>query len=267
MDAQHLSKRLAQVAAFIPTGARMADIGSDHAYLPAALTLQGKISFAVAGEVVAGPYENMEKEIKKNGLVNQIIPRLADGLAAIKPQDKVDTVVIAGMGGALIADILERGKEHLKGVKRLVLQPNVGEYRLRSWLLANHYQIMAEQLVEEDDHIYEIIVAEPSPVPFSYSYYELMFGPFLLEKKGPIFTSKWQDYVKRQEGVLTQMANAKQPPIDRINQLKDWIALVKEALKWLRGQIWLTALNNLLVHNWPKSGTTWGYKLATLTSH
>ena len=220
MDAQHLSKRLAQVAAFIPTGARMADIGSDHAYLPAALTLQGKISFAVAGEVVAGPYENMEKEIKENGLVNQIIPRLADGLAAIKPQDKVDTVVIAGMGGALIADILERGKEHLKGVKRLVLQPNVGEYRLRSWLLANHYQIMAEQLVEEDDHIYEIIVAEPSPVPFSYSYYELMFGPFLLEKKGPIFTSKWQDY-----------ANAKQPPIDRINQLKDRIALVKEALK------------------------------------
>lgn len=230
MDAQHLSKRLEQVAAFVPANARMADIGSDHAYLPAALALQGKISFAVAGEVVAGPYENMAKEIRDNGLEKVIVPRLANGLAAINPADKVDTVVIAGMGGTLIADILERGKEQLQGVKRLVLQPNVGEFRLRSWLLANRYQIMAERLVEEDDHIYEIIVAEPSPVPFSYSYYELMFGPFLLEKKGSVFDAKWQDYINRQEGVLKQMANAKQPPADRINQLKKRIALVEEAL-------------------------------------
>lgn len=231
MDAQHLSKRLAQVAEFVPDKARMADIGSDHAYLPAALALAGKITMAVAGEVVAGPYENMEKEIRENGLGDRIVPRLADGLAAIKPADKVDTVVIAGMGGSLIADILDRGKDRLAGVKRLILQPNVGEYRLRTWLLANRYQIMAERLVEEDNHIYEIIVAEPSLVPFSYSYYELMFGPFLLEKKGPVFEKKWQDYLKRQTGVLDQMASAKQPPLEKIQQLKARIAIVKEALK------------------------------------
>ncbi|MDO4903465.1 MAG: tRNA (adenine(22)-N(1))-methyltransferase TrmK [Limosilactobacillus sp.] len=230
MDAQHLSQRLKQVAEFVPENARMADIGSDHAYLPASLALKGKISFAVAGEVVKGPYENMVSEIHNNGLQDTIIPRFGNGLDAIEPADKIDTVVIAGMGGSLIADILERGKDRLQGVSRLVLQPNVGEYRLRTWLMHNRYQIMAERLVEEDDHIYEIIVAEPSIVPFSYSDFELTFGPLLLEKKGPVFENKWKDYISRQERVLDQMASAKQPPLDRINDMKARIQLVKETL-------------------------------------
>lgn len=231
MDEKHLSKRLTQVAAFVPQGARIADIGSDHAYLPAALALSGRIQFAVAGEVANGPYDNMVKEITENGLTKTIIPRLANGLAAIRPTDKVDTVVIAGMGGALIADILEKGRAQLAGVKRLILQPNVGEYRLRQWLLKNSYQIMDERLIEEDDHIYEIIVAEPSVVTFTYSEYELMFGPFLLEKKGPIFKQKWQEYQQRQNGVLQQMAGAKQPPQAKINQLKKQLTMVKEAIQ------------------------------------
>ena len=230
MDEKNLSKRLATVAEFVPVGARMADIGSDHAYLPAALALQKKISYAVAGEVVKGPYENAVGEIKGHGLTDLIKPRLADGLAAITPADRIDTVVIAGMGGTLIAEILDRGKDRLKGVRRLVLQPNVGEDRLRRWLMANRYQIMAEQIVAEDDHIYEIIVAEPSPVPFRYSDYELMFGPKLLEKKGPVFAAKWRDYVSRQQGVIHQMEQAQSVPVDRIAELKQKLTLVTEAL-------------------------------------
>ena len=125
MDEKHLSKRLTQVAAFVPQGARIADIGSDHAYLPAALALSGRIQFAVAGEVANGPYDNMVKEITENGLTKTIIPRLANGLAAIRPTDKVDTVVIAGMGGALIADILEKGRAQLAGVKRQIGRAHV----------------------------------------------------------------------------------------------------------------------------------------------
>ncbi|EEW53341.1 hypothetical protein HMPREF0494_1485 [Limosilactobacillus antri DSM 16041] len=230
VDAQHLSKRLALVASFVPQGARLADIGSDHAYLPAALALAGKIKLAVAGEVVAGPYQNMVNEIQQNGLDGQIIPRLADGLAAVHPEDHVDTVVIAGMGGTLIADILERGQEQLAGVQRLILQPNVGEARLRAWLQAHRYQIMAERLLEEDGHIYEIIVAEPSLVPFRYSDYELEFGPLLLEEKGPVFTQKWRDYIQRQTAVLRQIEAAKQPPVAKVKQLQSAISLVKEAL-------------------------------------
>lgn len=230
VDEKHLSARLACVASLVPAGARVADIGSDHAYLPAALVLDGKIDFAIAGEVVKGPYENAVHEIKDHQLEGQVIPRLADGLAAIEPADKVDTITIAGMGGSLIASILEKGKDKLTEIKRLVLQPNVGESQLREWLMNNHYQIMTEKIIEEDNHIYEIIVAEPSVVPFRYSKYELDFGPFLLENKGPIFKKKWQEYLQREAHVIDQMQKAQQPPLKKINEINQFLSQVKEAI-------------------------------------
>lgn len=230
VDEKHLSARLACVASLVPAGARVADIGSDHAYLPAALVLDGKIDFAIAGEVVKGPYENAVREIKDHQLEGQVIPRLADGLAAIEPADKVDTITIAGMGGSLIASILEKDKNKLTGIKRLVLQPNVGESQLREWLMNNHYQIMTEKIIEEDNHIYEIIVAEPSVVPFRYSKYELDFGPFLLENKGPVFRKKWQEYLQREAHVIDQMQKAQQPPVKKINEINQLLSQVKEAI-------------------------------------
>ncbi len=230
VDEKHLSARLACVASLVPAGARVADIGSDHAYLPAALVLDGKIDFAIAGEVVKGPYENAVHEIKDHQLEGQVIPRLADGLAAIEPADKVDTITIAGMGGSLIASILEKGKDKLTEIKRLVLQPNVGESQLREWLMNNHYQIMTEKIIEEDNHIYEIIVAEPSVVPFRYSKYELDFGPFLLENKGPIFKKKWQEYLQREAHVIDQMQKAQQPSVKKINEINQFLSQVKEAI-------------------------------------
>lgn len=230
VDEKHLSARLACVASLVSAGARVADIGSDHAYLPAALVLDGKIDFAIAGEVVKGPYENAVHEIKDHQLEGQVIPRLADGLAAIEPADKVDTITIAGMGGSLIASILEKDKNKLTGIKRLVLQPNVGESQLREWLMNNHYQIMNEKIIEEDNHIYEIIVAEPSVVPFRYSKYELDFGPFLLENKGPVFRKKWQEYLQREAHVIYQMQKAQQPPVKKINEINQFLSQVKEAI-------------------------------------
>ena len=230
VDEKHLSARLACVASLVSAGARVADIGSDHAYLPAALVLDGKIDFAIAGEVVKGPYENAVHEIKDHQLEGQVIPRLADGLAAIEPADKVDTITIAGMGGSLIASILEKDKNKLTGIKRLVLQPNVGESQLREWLMNNYYQIMNEKIIEEDNHIYEIIVAEPSVVPFRYSKYELDFGPFLLENKGPVFRKKWQEYLQREAHVIDQMQKAQQPPVKKINEINEFLSQVKEAI-------------------------------------
>lgn len=230
VDEKHLSARLACVASLVPAGARVADIGSDHAYLPAALVLDGKIDFAIAGEVVKGPYENAVREIKDHQLEGRVIPRLADGLAAIEPADKVDTITIAGMGGSLIASILEKDKNKLTGIKRLVLQPNVGESQLREWLMNNHYQIMNEKIIEEDNHIYEIIVAEPSVVPFRYSKYELDFGPFLLENKGSVFRKKWQEYLQREAHVIDQMQKAQQPPVKKINEINEFLSQVKEAI-------------------------------------
>lgn len=230
LDAQHLSRRLAVVASYVPEGARLADIGSDHGYLPAALALQNKIEYAVAGEVVQGPYENAVHEIQNLNLAGTITPRLADGLAAIQPTDHIDTITIAGMGGTLIAQILDAGVDKLANIHRLILQPNVGEKRLRAWLMAHRFQIMAERIIEEDGHIYEVIVAEPSIVPFTYSQFELTFGPLLLEQRGAIFDAKWRQELDRQQRVLTQMKSAPVPPADKISHLQEYVKLIEEVL-------------------------------------
>lgn len=230
VDAQNLSHRLKTVAKFVPQGARVADIGSDHGYLPAALALQKQIEYAVAGEVVKGPYENAVHEIQKLNLANVIQARLADGLEAIDDSDRIDTITIAGMGGALITQILDAHPEKLNGIKRLVLQPNIGEPRLRAWLMNHQFQIMAEEMVAEDGHIYEVIVAEPSIVPFRYSKYELTFGPFLLEQHSPVFIEKWQGELQRQKTVLQQMNQASKPPVAKIKQQEEYLGLIKEVL-------------------------------------
>ena len=151
MNHLDLSQRLAAVGEFVPESARLADIGSDHAYLPVALMLKGKIKYAVAGEVVQGPYESARKQVQKDGLEDRITVRLANGLDAIQPQD-----AITGMGGSLIREILEAGKLHqrLSGQERLILQPNIGERTLRSWLQENQYKIQSEKILEENKKIY-----------------------------------------------------------------------------------------------------------------
>ena len=152
MNEQVLSSRLMQVGKQVPLGARLADIGSDHAYLPIYLVLKQQIPFAIAGEVVRGPYESAKKQVAKNGLENQIIVRLADGLAAIHAEDQIDAISIAGMGGTLIRNILENGKQQgqLTGNETLILQPNVGEATLRNWLIRNDYEIRHEEILEEN---------------------------------------------------------------------------------------------------------------------
>lgn len=226
MNHTDLSKRLETVGRFVPEAARLADIGSDHAYLPVALMLKGKIDFAVAGEVVKGPFESAKRQVRKNGLSERIEVRLANGLDAIEKQDQINAITIAGMGGSLIRDILESGRQNqrLSGKERLILQPNIGEKTLRTWLKENNYQIIAEEILEENKKIYEIIVAEKKEQPIDYSEKELMFGPFLLEEKNAAFSAKWQRELKQREVILEQLKNAsEQNRYETIQQEVEWI--------------------------------------------
>ena len=93
------------MAGFVSPGVTLLDVGSDHAYLPIALMKSGRIAAAIAGEVVEGPYQSACQNVQKEGLSQQIQVRLASGLKALSPEDSVDEVVIAGMGGRLIASI------------------------------------------------------------------------------------------------------------------------------------------------------------------
>lgn len=230
MDAKQLSKRLATVGAFVQPGARVADIGSDHAYLPANLALNHQISYGVAGEVVRGSFENARHEIQKLGLTDRLVARLADGLAAIEPADRIDTVTIAGMGGPLIRHILEQGPTQLAGVQRLVLEPNVGEATVREWLAANQFQIVAERILAEDGHTYEILCADRVDHQVTYTTAEQMFGPFLLAEKSPVFIAKWQRELQRVNAAVAQMQRAKVIPEEQLALAHAKIKLIEGVL-------------------------------------
>lgn len=230
MDTYHLSKRLAKAAAYVPQGARLADIGSDHAYLPANLAINHIIDYGVAGEVVKGPYENAVHEIQREHLEEKIFPRFADGLKAIEDDDQIDTITICGMGGTLIRNILEKDKSKLQNHPLLILQPNVGSNVLRQWLQANHYQIMHEDILEEDDHIYEIIVAKYASQSMRLSSEDLFFGPILRHHQNDAFTKKWEKEIEKNKKAISQMQKATNPPTQRLAQLKNENELIKEVL-------------------------------------
>ena len=230
MDAHHLSKRLLAVAKLVPTNARLADIGSDHAYLPAYLALNDQLAFGVAGEVVKGPYQNAKQEIKKEGLDDIIEVRLADGLAAIKATDKINVVTICGMGGTLISDILATGKDKLADHPQLILQPNVGESNVRKWLVENNYQIDSEQIMQEDGHIYEIISASYTPVKQELTEAELIFGPWLLKEKNETFKAKWQKEIAKLETILIELQKASHVPATKKEALQTRIVQIRGVL-------------------------------------
>lgn len=222
MNEQKLSKRLQTVANYVPSKARLADIGSDHAYLPAWLVLNQKITYAVAGEVVKGPFLSAKKLVENCNLQTQIAVRLADGLSAINEQDAINVVTICGMGGALIRDILEKGVQEraLQGSERLILQPNIGEYSLRRWLMQHGYRIISEEILEEDAKIYEIIVAEKSPKVTYYTEKELIFGPILMQEKSEVFEKKWQSEKTQKEKILNSLKKA-QVSAENLTKLKE----------------------------------------------
>lgn len=201
--------RLERVAAHVPAGARLADIGSDHGYLPVALMRRGSIVAAVAGEVALTPFRSAERTVRENDLDQLITVRMADGLAAIQPEDGITAISICGMGGETIRDILDSGKAHLSGDERLVLQPNGGEQPLRQWLMDNGYCILSEEVLRENRFDYEVIVAERAG-PVTYTAEELYFGPLQMKARSPAFLLKWRRMLRHKQQTLNHFARARQ---------------------------------------------------------
>ena len=198
-----ISKRLELVASFVPQGSILLDVGSDHAYLPIELVERGQIEAAIAGEVVVGPYQSAVKNVDAHGLEEKIQVRLANGLAAFEEEDQVSVITIAGMGGRLIATILEEGLDKLASVERLILQPNNREDDLRIWLQDHGFQIVAESILEEAGKFYEILVVEAGQMKLSAS--DVRFGPFLSKEVSPVFIKKWQKEATKLEFALDQI--------------------------------------------------------------
>ena len=230
MNAQQLSERLTRVASYISSGATVADIGSDHAYLPCYLIHQGIASHVIAGEVAKGPYESALNHVNEEQLENSIIVRFANGLQAIHKEDNVDTVTIAGMGGPLISTILDQDKEILSSVSRLILQPNIHAKAIREWALLNEWRIVAEEILEEDDKIYEILVLEKGSMTLTEA--ELLLGPFLLQERNNVFLAKWNKEAKEWKRILEAIKSAELSKEVQIKkeEVENRLTLVKEVL-------------------------------------
>ena len=218
-----ISKRLELVASFVPQGAILLDVGSDHAYLPIELIERGQIESAIAGEVVEGPYQSAVKNVEAHGLKEKIQVRLANGLAAFEEADQVSVITIAGMGGRLITRILEEGLDKLANVERLILQPNNREDDLRIWLQNHGFEIVAENILEEAGKFYEILVVEAGQMKLSAS--DVRFGPFLSKEVSPVFVQKWQKEAVKLEFALGQIPEKnleeRQVLVDKIQAIKE----------------------------------------------
>ena len=152
-----LTPRLRMVADLLPAGARVADVGTDHAYLPAAVILEGKIPSAIAADLRQGPLSRAKETVREYGLTDRVAFRLCDGLTGIRPEE-ADAVAIAGMGGETIASILAAAPWTRERDVALVLQPMSSMEDLRIWLTANGYRIVTERLAREGDTIYTALL-------------------------------------------------------------------------------------------------------------
>lgn len=225
-----LEERLATIATMVDPETRLADIGTDHAYLPIELVKEGKIDYAIASDVAKGPLDNAKTDILEAGLQDRIETRLGSGLETIEKDDNIETVVIAGMGGKLMKDLLETAKNQGDLYPTLILEPNVGEDIVRKWLSDNGYRILDEKIIEVAGHIYEIIKSKKDANSPRLDDYEIKFGPFLVKEKNDVFKKKWEHQIDFQNNLLKNLAKAKQPNEEKIEQTKDFIKMIEEVL-------------------------------------
>ncbi|WP_170145306.1 tRNA (adenine(22)-N(1))-methyltransferase [Ammoniphilus oxalaticus] len=231
-----LSQRLTAVARYVKPGSKVADIGSDHAFLPIHLIQSGKSASVIAGEVNRGPLEMARKNVDQTGFSKQIELRLGDGLSVIE-DGEVDTVCISGMGGTLITSILDAGIERLSSVQQLVLQPNVAEKQARKWLYDHGWELVGETILKEEGIIYEVFSAVRGNAKAPYQsqqwpleqWFEL--GPFLWSEKSPIYKEKWEREWGNTKRVLSDLKRAKSTEIEtKRMELEDRLKWIEEVL-------------------------------------
>ena len=228
MNSPKISKRLLCAASFVKKGDFIADVGTDHAYLPIYLYTSGIISGAVVSDINEGPIERAQKNIREFSCESKIIPVLCDGLSKIEEYSP-DTVFILGMGGELIANIIA-GAEWLKQKAiKLVMQPMTHSEILREYLAANGFEICDEALVE-DSKIYQVIVAKYTGVINSFNKLELRFGKINLFKCEDILI----DALMREKNILGARIKGKQIAGLEGGEDAELLAMIEDYLKQVK---------------------------------
>lgn len=212
-----LSIRLSAVANLAKEARRLADIGTDHGYIPIYLALHGSLKTALAMDINKGPLLRAQENIEKYGLTDRIQTRLSDGAEKLL-WGEADTVVIAGMGGALTMKILGESREVLQSVETFILQPQSEIHLVRRYLHENGFRICAEDMVKDEGKYYPMMRACHGSQD-AWSEQEYRFGKYLIEEKNAClkeFLEKEEASCKKiigeleeKEGASVQQALAK----------------------------------------------------------
>jgi tRNA (adenine22-N1)-methyltransferase len=236
-----LSKRMEAAAAMVSAGNILADVGTDHGYIPIELVQRGIVPSAIAMDLREGPLSRAREHIKEQGLSERITLRLSDGVSALS-RGEADTILIAGMGGELIIRILTDGAEICHSVRELILQPQSVIGEVRRYLRENGYRITDEDMVLEDGKFYPMMrvvpdaSAQASAGGVSQTVADL-YGPILLRKKHPVLSA----FLERERAQQNAIRDAlqKQPDSEKILRRKEEInrslAYNKEAWDFMYG--------------------------------
>lgn len=226
-----LSPRLAAVAAAVPVGARVADVGTDHAQLLAWLVAHGRIATGIGIDVNAGPLAQAQRTLAAAGL-GAVELRRGDGLQPLQPGE-VDVVVLAGMGGARMVRLLEASPAVVDGLRALVLQPNTEWGVVRRWVVARGLVLAGETMVEDRGKFYVVLdVRGPgtSEVATLMSNDELELGPWLLVERPPAFLAWLRHELARTERAAARVAAHAGPLDPRITALHQRVERLRRAL-------------------------------------
>lgn len=225
-----LSPRLRSVADLVPQGAVLADIGTDHAFLPVYLLQHGRIDRAVAADLREGPLSCAREHAAKYGLTEQMRFCLCDGLSGLSPQD-ADTIAIAGMGGETIAAILAAAPWTKEGNHRLLLQPMSSIDELRKFLWENGYEITMEHLNREGRRLY-VTMEVTAGAPRTYRAGEACVGLQWRGMESPLRADYLQEQLRRNERALAGLEQGGREEEDsRRESLRVLVAQLKELLE------------------------------------
>ncbi len=207
-----MSIRLEKIASLVKDGRGIADVGTDHGYIPIMLRRRGYSGRIVATDINEGPLNKARAGLEESGFSDSVELILCDGLDGCEP-DSVDTVIVAGMGGDTITGIIDRAEWTYKPGIKLILQPVTKAEILRYWLVNNAYRITDEFLIKENGTIYQIICAEIAE-PVKYSDAELYVGRFEKIRVSEHFSEHIDNHIKRFKSAVDGLNKAERTGLD-----------------------------------------------------
>ena len=211
--------RLRSAVPYLTRGGRVADIGTDHAYLPIYLVGEGISSAAIACDINEGPIRSARKNIAAAGLDGYIQTLCTDGLCGVE-NFAPDDVMIFGMGGELIARILSDAPWVKNEKIGLILQPMTRASVLRRWLLENGFSILGETITFEDKY-YQTIYARYGGVPETYDEVALLLGRLNIVSRPPLFDGFLRHEIKVLDAIIRGKSRAKNADVREETRLKN----------------------------------------------